>query len=386
MATVKHTKVSTVPDGDDATQVQPSDWNSDHEITLSGSGLLGKSTTGAGSASEISLGSGLVFNESSIDVQVKTINGVSLLGEGDVVIEGGGAGLTLFEESRSVATPNATVPVHALTALGAETNIDFVIAPKGTGAIIAQIPDDTTAGGNKRGNYAVDLQLNRTGASQVASGTYALAAGYRNTASNNYAVAIGQANTASGSSSFAAGGQNSATGTAAFAFGQNCEASATSSIALGNSVITRGVLGAMVEGYSALKGQQQMGRIPLRSDTTNATATQLTSTGSAPSTANSAVMPNNSAYYCRVRVLARNTSTNESMSWSGTALIKRGTNAASTTLVGSTIASDYGDAAMSACTVTLSADTTRGALAVTVTGLASTSIRWVAQLETVEAA
>lgn len=84
MATVKHTKVSTVPDGDDATQVQPSDWNAGHEITLSGPGLLGKSTAGAGSASEISLGSGLVFNASSVDVQTKTINGESLLGGGNI--------------------------------------------------------------------------------------------------------------------------------------------------------------------------------------------------------------------------------------------------------------------------------------------------------------
>lgn len=84
MATVKHTKVSTVPDGDDATQVQPSDWNADHEITLSGSGLVGKSTVGSGSAQEISLGSGLVFNASSIDVQVKTVNGESLVGVGDL--------------------------------------------------------------------------------------------------------------------------------------------------------------------------------------------------------------------------------------------------------------------------------------------------------------
>jgi len=97
-------------------------------------------------------------------------------------------------------------------------------------------------------------------------------------------------------------------------------------------------------------------------------------------------MPNNSAYYCRVRVLARNTTTNESKSWSGTALIKRGANAASTTLIGSNITSDFGDAGMSACTVTLSADTTRGALAVIVTGLVGATVRWVAQLETVEAA
>lgn len=300
---------------------------------------------------------------------------------------GGGAGLTLFEESRSVAAPNATVPVHALTALGAETNMDFVIAPKGTGALSLQVPDGTAAGGNKRGGSAVDLQTSRGSASQVASGNYALVAGQRNTASGESAVALGYQNTASGSVSFAAGYNCIATDPGAFAFGQNCEASGEGSIAIGNAVTARGVAGAMAEGFSSTKGAQQMERIPLRSDTTDATALQLTTTAFAyVRPTNSATMPNNSAYYCRLRVLARNTSTNESMGWSGTALIKRGANAAATTLVGSSIASDFGDAAMAGCTVELSADTTRGALAVIVTGLASTTIRWVAQLETVEAA
>ena len=155
---------------------------------------------------------------------------------------------------------------------------------------------------------------------------------------------------------------------------------------MGAWTTSRGVIGAVSEGFSTYGGKQQMERIPLRYDTTGAAPTSLTTDGLSVGTGNMAVMPANSAYFCRLRVLARNTSTNESMSWSGTALIKRGANAASTTLIGSTIASDFGDAGMSACTVTLSADTTFGALAVTVTGLAGVTVRWVAQLETVEAA
>ena len=339
---------------------------------------------------------------------IKTINGQPVLGAGDLVIEGGGgsgAGLTLFAESRSVAAPNATVPVHALTALGAETNIDFVIGAKGNGAILAQVPDGTAAGGNKRGSGAVDLQMSRTGATQVASGPNSFVAGLRSLASGNASVAVGQACSATGAGCIAMGASCSsggvggstaiglsvtASGESAVAMGVGTEASGALSMATGAYTTTRGVAGAVAEGASQFtaKGQAQAERIIQRFDTPGVTPTQLVSgqfTG-APTAANSATMPNNSAYYCRVRVLARNTTTNESMSWSGTALIKRGANAASTTLIGSTIASDFGDAAMSACTVTLSADTTRGALAVTVTGLASTSIRWVAQLETVEAA
>lgn len=409
---IKHTKTSTIPDGPDAAQVQPSDWNADHEITLSGPGLLGKSTAGAGSASEISLGSGLVFNASSVDVQTKTINGESILGTGNVDV--GGGGLTLFEESRNTASPNATVPVHALTALGAETNIDFVIAPKGTGAIIAQVPDGTTAGGNKRGTGAVDFQTIRSlpdrvasgtssvamgqnngasgafsvamGGSNTASGQYAVAMGQTNRSSATYSVAMGYNNTASGDSSVAMGNSNTASGGYSVVMGQANTASGAFSVAIGYRTSTRGVWGCLATGVAAASGVQQMVSYPLRYDTSTDAATQLTVIGTAPAATNTPVMPNNSAYYCRLRVLARNTSTNESMSWSGTALIKRGANAASTTLVGSSTASDFGDAAMSACTVTLSADTTLGCLAVIVTGLASTTIRWVAQLETVEAA
>ena len=338
---------------------------------------------------------------------IKTINGESVLGAGDLVIEGGGggAGLTLFEESRSVASPNATVPVHALTALGAETNIDFVISPKGAGAFSLQVPDNTTAGGNKRGAGAVDLQTSRNSAIQVASGANSLVSGRQCRATGGESVAVGafcvatQGSAIAMGSSATASGQNGSValgryadslGNGSAAIGSYVTASGDLSLATGGNTTTRGVAGAVSEGVSQFgaQGQTQAERILQRFDTPGVTPTQLVSGQYtvAPTAANSATMPNNSAYYCRLRVLARNTATNESMSWSGTALIKRGANAASTTLIGSTIASDFGDAAMSACTVTLSADTTRGALAVIVTGLASTSIRWVAQLETVEAA
>lgn len=342
---------------------------------------------------------------------LKTVNGESLLGTGDIEVEGG---LTLFEESLNTASPNATVPVHALTALGAETNIDFVIAPKGTGAIVAQIPDGTIAGGNKRGARAVDLQTHRSSASRVASGSYSVAMGTENVASANYSVAIGHMNTASASYAVAIGGGNTAAGSCAVAMGYTSGAhglysvamgyatlanssntvamgsgtiaGGSNSVAMGNNTSTRGITSCFATGDAASSGVQQMVSYPLRYNTGTDAATQLTVNGGAPSPTNTPVMPNSSAYYCRLRVLARNLTTNASMSWSGTALIKRGANAASTTLIGSAIASDFGDAAMSACTVTLSADTTRGCLAVMVTGLASTNIRWVAQLETVEAA
>jgi hypothetical protein len=90
------------------------------------------------------------------------------------------------------------------------TNISLVLSPKGNGALMATQPDNLAAGGNARGLYAVDWQLDRTAATQVASGDYAtISGGQNNTASNVHStVAGGSGNIASGESSFVGGGEN----------------------------------------------------------------------------------------------------------------------------------------------------------------------------------
>ena len=55
--------------------------------------------------------------------------------------------------------------------------VSVAIVPRGTGSIIGSIPDGTAIGGNTRGNYSVDLQLNRSTPLQVASGTYSVIVG-----------------------------------------------------------------------------------------------------------------------------------------------------------------------------------------------------------------
>lgn len=123
-------------------------------------------------------------------------------------------GLTYFTEAQSTAAPNATVPVDSLTAVSAATNADFAILPKGSGAILADIPDSTTVGGNKRGPFATDLQGGtRLISDQVASGDYSTIAGGRsNKASGNESISAGgYFNVASGYQSSVLGGtQNNA--------------------------------------------------------------------------------------------------------------------------------------------------------------------------------
>lgn len=66
-------------------QVQPGDWNNEHNLTLATGKLVGRSSAGTGSAEEISIGSGL------------TLSG------GTLSASGGGGGLTLAE-ARKVAS------------------------------------------------------------------------------------------------------------------------------------------------------------------------------------------------------------------------------------------------------------------------------------------
>ncbi len=107
-------------------------------------------------------------------------------------------GLTNFTESNY--TYNTKTGVKLL-ATNAATDIDFVISPVGSGAILAQQPDGTATGGDNRASFAVDLQRSRGLSSQVASGSYSvIAGGYWNEANKNHAtIGGGSNNTAFGS-------------------------------------------------------------------------------------------------------------------------------------------------------------------------------------------
>ena len=79
-----------------------------------------------------------------------------------------------------------------LTPSGATADQNAAVIPKGTGALITSIPDNGVAGGNARGQYAVDLQLSRSAATQVASGNYSvLTGGQNNCASGTFSAILG---------------------------------------------------------------------------------------------------------------------------------------------------------------------------------------------------
>ena len=111
----------------------------------------------------------------------------------------GAAGLQNFTDALTLTGVNASVPAASLTATNAGyANIDFVIAVKGTGSLLAQVPDGTTAGGNKRGANSVDFQMSRQVSSQVVNSTYSfIGSGQNNSALNgqNHAIVTGTSNT-----------------------------------------------------------------------------------------------------------------------------------------------------------------------------------------------
>ena len=100
----------------------------------------------------------------------------------------------------------------------------------------------------------------------------------------------------------------------------------------------------------------------------------MTSDAGAASATNQMVLPYNSSMFFEVDVVAHD-STLKSASWKVQGTIRRGANAAATAIVGTNVTTTFGsDLSGGAPGVTCTADTTYGALAVTFTGIAATTI------------
>jgi len=370
-------------------------WTGQLSVARGGTGLGTTPTNG-----QLLIGNGTNYTLAAITAG----SGISITnGAGSITIAATGTALSNWTEGVSTSSPNATVPVVYFTATNAATNVDAAILPKGTGAFTLAIADGTATGGNKRGTYAVDLQLSRVAATNVASGNYSFTAGYGNTTSGIYSVAVGYINVSTSDTSICLGANNTSSGVVSVAIGYFNTASASYSTSIGgrnntasgtDSVVVGGSYGTTRSAYgfayggnpiATTSGASQLRKFILGRQTTDTTATVLAANTSAASSSNQVNLANNSAFFFKGTVIANVTGGGNTKGWTIEGVIKRGANAASTALVGTpTVTSSYAESGASTWSVAVTADTTNGCLAVTVTGQASTTIRWVASIETTE--
>lgn len=327
------------------------------------------------------------------------------------------ASLANWTEGVNSSAPNATIPVVSFLATNAATNVDAAIVAKGTGATLAQIPDNTTTGGNKRGTRSTDWQKQRSNAAMVASGLYSviiggrdntasvdysIAGGFNNTSSAQSATAIGEGNTASAAYSVALGNANSASGQAAVAIGDTNTATAAGAAAVGSNLTasgqfsfasgylssTRAVYGlrSHASGNFAAVGDAQRVGLVVRSNTTDATATAMTSNGSATASAtNQIILPTGSAGKFRGEAVSRQNSTGDTAYFTFVGAIKNVGGTVS--LVGTpTVTQDFADAGATTWALAITADNTNKCLRLTFTGEAAKTIRSVASILMVQCA
>ena len=308
-------------------------------------------------------------------------NTLSGAGRANWVVISGGSGiapLNSYAASLSGYKNNATNTYSVVS--GGSTNV-------------ASGSYSSVAGGNSNNSTGTNSSVAGGEFNNSTNTSTTIAGGSSGTASNTYAtVGGGRLNTASGISAIVGGcfsnnasGQNSA-----IIGGSDNIANAQSSTVSGASGTARSIVGNHVRSPSAYpvstsSGTQQIGTLIVGAITTNATATVLRSDVNAATTTNQVILPNNSGYVFQGTCIANVTGGSTTSGWKYEGVIKRGANAASTTLVAAVtpivIAQDV---AAATWVLAITADTTNGGIAVTVTGAAATTIRWVSRIETTE--
>jgi len=259
----------------------------------------------------------------------------------------------------------------------------------GTGAI-AMTGARAIAIGNSRatGSDSLAMQIGDNTSSYGASGANSIAIGQTSKASAQNSIALGANTQATNFGCVAIGYSSIAqTGAYAVAIGRSNTASADHSTCLGAySSVPWGRVGviAHASGRFTANGDAQEGFSVARIQTTNATATSLLLDG-ATSTLKCGQLPNNSAWAIEGLLVAKTSGAGNALAIRITGLIKRGANAAATSVVGSpSVTVMAADAALASATASLNADTTNGALDVQVSGVAATTLNWVFSFKTSE--
>ena len=402
-------------------------------VTLVNRAKVSTATTGAGT---ITLGTAESGYQSFADAGVADGDVVRYviedgtdweIGTGTYTASGTTLSRTVSESSNADAALNLTGSAVVYVSAAAEDippvlelyaeNPSSPTAPSATGTNAVAIGSGASAtnlyalslNGNAVPTYSAAIGYNSAGGratTATGAGAMALGGSYAS-GSNSFAAAI-----ASNSSSYGATGSNSvaigqsakATSSWSFAYGRNSQSTSSYSVVLGgySSFATKDyayafghrasadVIGKYAYGVftSGDVGTSQGGYYVLALNTTDATASPLVTNGgtNAGSTTNQIILPNNSAYSFSGTIIAREQASagSDYAAWEIKGAILRDGSAATTVLGNGIKNSLYASAGAAAWDVSLTADTTNGGLAITVTGAAATNIRWVATVNTSE--
>lgn len=234
--------------------------------------------------------------------------------------------------------------------------------------------------GNARGRSAVDLQGERTAATQVASGNYSFIAGSaRATASGVRSSVIGSnSSVASGTASLIVSGEITSTASGLYSISINSVVSADYGVGIfgiadRRNMVAHGSAG-ILSGFSSTERAQAVQFI-LKGRTTNSSLTQLV-INTSPS-ATYLTIPSNVALFGQIEICAiEETNATEAAHFIRKFAIQN--LGGSTSLIGSvtTIGTDY--ESDSGYDVSITADDSSDYLKIEVTGDASKTLRWMA--------
>jgi hypothetical protein len=325
---------------------------------------------------------------------------------------GGGGGLTGFESFVKTTGDYETVNQSVLEAGGESLTVgsaDIALTPLGVGAFLLD-----SNGGNRRGQYSIDLQRLRISEAQVCSGDVSNILGGSKNLNSGYGCNLvgGEENQINNSLySNIGGGYNNdinnslycnivgGTSNVINANSVNCSIVGGQSNIIDPDIVGSNVLGGydnqILHPFSLIAGiegkthrnnefvfsqsvRTQQSRLLMSGTAVGFVNAKLTTNGSSPSPQNQILLRNNSALWIELRCLALSID-NKARNMTVIGLATRGATASTTVLVGTTVTNHWNTSDFLPV-VQLQANTTDGTIEVLATGVGSNTTKFLANV------